>query len=242
MLKADPGRDPLVRQILKWASVQAASPLAPEFAHGTTDRERELLAALGGLACAVSSGADNTRSAIPVEVGNWWDVAPCPPADIADQARRVLHSGRDLFGELYTAIVSMSSRRRLGTVFTPPPVTDHMLTRCEEYGVEPATVVDPRAGVGAFTLEAATRWNVPVVAVDLNVATLGLLAARCHLAGHETTDLPTQNGVAQGEPRRIHLVLRDFLAWLLEGLSRTMGPTLIVGTPHPSVTRAWTQG
>ena len=153
------------------------------------------------------------------------------PADIADQARRALYSGRDLFGELYTAIVSMSSRRRLGTVFTPPPVTDHMLTRCEEYGVEPATVVDPGAGVGAFTLEAATRWNVPVVAVDLNVATLGLLAARCHLAGHETTDLPTQNGAAQGEPRRIHLVLRDFLAWLPEGLSRTTGPTLVVGNP-----------
>ena len=231
MLKADPGRDPLVRQILKWASAQAALPLAPEAAPGTTEKEREVLAALGGLACIVSSGADKTRSAIPVEVGDWWDVAPCPPTDIADKARRALHSGRDLFGELYTAIVSMSSRRRLGTVFTPPPVTDYMLTCCEEYEVEPATVVDPGAGVGAFTLDAATRWNVPVVAVDLNVATLGLLAARCHLAGHETTDLPTQNGVLQDESRRIHLVCRDFLAWLPEGLLRTMGPTLIIGNP-----------
>ena len=231
MLKADSGRDPLIRQILKWASTRAAPPLAPESAPGTTDRERELLAALGGLACIVSNGADNTRSTIPVEVSDWWDVAPCPPADLADKARWALHSGRDLFGELYTAIVSMSSRRRLGTVFTPPPVTDYMLTRCEEYGVEPTTVVDPGAGVGAFTLDAATRWNVPVVAVDLNVATLGLLAARCHLAGYETTDLPTQNGAVQGEPRRIHLVRRDFLAWLPEGLSRTMGPTLVIGNP-----------
>ena len=231
MLKADPDRDPLVRQILKWARAQTVPPLAPEAAPGTTERERELLAALGGLACIVSSGADKIGSAIPVEVSEWWDVSPCPPADIADKARRALHSGCDLFGELYTAIVSMSSRRRLGTVFTPPPVTDYMLTRCEEYGVKPATVVDPGAGVGAFTLEAATRWNVPVVAVDLNVATLGLLAARCHLAGHKTTDLPTQNGAAQGEPRRIHLVLRDFLAWLPKGLSRTTGPTLVIGNP-----------
>ena len=79
MLKADPGRDPLVRQILKWASVQAVSPLAPEVALGTTDRERELLAALGGLACVVSSGL--TAPVRPFQskwaIGGTWPRVPC---------------------------------------------------------------------------------------------------------------------------------------------------------------------
>ena len=231
MLKAARGGDSLVRQILKWASAEAAPTLAPEAAPGTTDRELELLAALGGLASVVSKRAGSTGSTVPVEVSDWWDAAPCPPNDLADKVCRALHSGRDLFGELYTAAVSMSSRRRLGTVFTPPMVTEHMLARCEEYGVVPAAVVDPGAGVGVFTLDAATRWQVPVFAVDLNVVSLGLLAARCHLAGHETSGGANQNGAAQGEPRAIHLVRRDFLAWLPDGLSRTAGPALVIGNP-----------
>ena len=231
MLKTARQRDPLVRQILKWASAEAVPSLGPEAAPSTTERERELLAALGGLASIVSKRAGSTRSTVPAEVSDWWDAAPCPPDDLADKACRALHSGRDLFGDLYTAVVSMSSRRRLGTVFTPPPVIEHMLARCEESGVVPATVVDPGAGVGAFTLDAATKWQVPVVAVDLNVVTLGLLAARCHLAGHETSGGVNQNGTAQGEPRGIHLVRRDFLAWLPDGLSRTAGPTLVIGNP-----------
>ena len=231
MLRADPPNDVLVRQILKWASAQAPPALAPESAPGTTDREREMLAALGGLAGVVSNGAANCQSTVPVEVSDWWDAAPCPPADIAERARRALQSGRDLFGDLYTAIVSMSSRRRLGTVFTPPMVTAHMLARCEDNGVVPATVVDPGAGVGAFTLEAATRWQAPVVAVDLNVATLGLLAARCHLAGHQTSGEAAEACAGQAQPREIHLVRRDFLTWLPDGLSRTTGPALVIGNP-----------
>ena len=57
MLNAARGRDTLVRQILKWASTEAAPSLAPESALGTTDRERELLAALGGLASVISKRA-----------------------------------------------------------------------------------------------------------------------------------------------------------------------------------------
>ena len=231
MLKAARGRDSLLRQILKWASAEAAPYLAPESAPGTTDRELKLLAALGGLASVVSKRAGMTGSTVPVEVSDWWDAAPCPPNDLADRVCRALHSGRDLFGDLYTAVVSMSSRRRLGTVFTPPSVTEHMLARCEEYGVLPSTVVDPGAGVGAFTLDAAIRWQVPVVAVDLNVGTLGLLAARCHLAGLETSAGANQNGAAQGDPRGIHLVRGDFLTWLPDGLSRTAEPALVVGNP-----------
>ena len=74
-----------------------------------------------------------------------------------------------------------------------------MLTLCEEIGVRPASVVDPGAGVGAFTLNAATRWHAPLVAVDLNVVTLGLLAARCQLAGHLTSGDANPHIDAQGD-------------------------------------------
>ncbi len=231
MLKEIPRRDPLVREILKWADVQASPVLTHESAPGTTCQEKELLAAVGGLANAVSMRADNNGSSVPREVRDWWDAAPSPPANVVDRACSALNSGRDLFGELYAAIVSMSSRRRLGTVFTPRQLTTHMLALCDEYGVTPATVVDPGAGVGAFTLDAAAKWQVPVIAVDLNVATLGFLAARCHLAGLETSTYPTQNETACTAPSGIHLVCDDFLTWLPDGSSRVQGPTLVIGNP-----------
>ena len=231
MLTTAPRKDPLIRRILKWADEQASAALAYKSAPGTTDHERKLLAAVGGLANAVSVSADISNSSVPPNVRDWWDAAPSPPANVVEIACSALNSGRDLFGELYAAVVSMSSRRRLGTVFTPRPLTAHMLTLCDEYGVTPATVIDPGAGVGAFTLDAAAKWQAPVIAVDLNVATLGFLAARCHLAGYETSTYPTQNETACTTLRGIHLVSGDFLTWLSDGYSRVQGPTLVIGNP-----------
>ena len=220
-----------MRSILQWADTQRTTTLVPKHAPGTDDRERGLLAALGGIARVVSETAGSVGSEVPIEVSKWWSSAPSPPKELSDEVRRVLQSRRDLFGELYTVVVSTAHRRRLGTVFTPPAVTGHMLAQCEKYGVEPAVVIDPGTGVGAFTLDAASKWGVPVVAVDLNVATLGFLAARCHFAGHETSTHPPQDDATQEQPPAIHLVQEDFLAWLPNGLSQTRTPALIIGNP-----------
>jgi predicted RNA methylase len=189
------------------------------------------LAALGGIAGAVSRVAANGQSDVPVEVNHWWEAAPHPPGALVEEVCQGLESGRDLFGELYTAAVSTSNRRKLGTIFTPPSVTAHVLARCEEHGVIPAAVVDPGAGVGAFTLDAVNKWRVPVVAVDLNVVTLGFLAARCHLAGYETSAPHHRDGATKTDMSSIHLVRADFLSWLPDALSRTPGPALVVGNP-----------
>lgn len=231
MIESRRTKDPLVRSILKWADAQSTTTLVSDHAPGTDDRERGLLSALGGIARVVSETTDNGGSEVPIEVSNWWSSAPSPPMELADDVRRALKSGRDLFGELYTAVVSTTHRRRFGTVFTPPAVTRHMLAQCEKYGVAPAVVIDPGAGVGAFTLDAASKWGVPVVAVDLNVATLGFLAARCHFEGHETSALQPKGGGTQAQPPAIHLVQGDFLAWLPNGLSQTRTPALIIGNP-----------
>ena len=231
MIEARRTKDPLVRSILKWADAQCTPTLVSDHAPGTDDRERRLLAALGGIARAISETTGNGGSEVPPEVSKWWFSAPSPPRKLADDVRSALQSGRDLFGELYTVVVSTTHRRRLGTVFTPPAVTDHMLAQCEKYEVEPAVIVDPGAGVGAFTLDAARKWRVPVLAVDLNVATLGFLAARCHFVGHKTSTLVPQDNGRQVQPPAVHLVQGDFLAWIPNGLSQTRTPALIIGNP-----------
>ena len=231
MIEASRKRDALVRSILTWAGGQNVKALAPHFALGTDDRERSLLAALGGLAGVVSATTRRTSSEVPLDVSDWWYNGPLPPKELAEEVRRAMQSGRNLFGELYTAVVSNPHRRRLGTVFTPPAVTDHMLSQCKEYGLEPEVVIDPGAGVGAFTLDAANRWGVPVVAVDLNVATLGFLAARCHFVGLETSILLPEIGGKKAQRSTIHFVQGDFLEWLPDGLSQTRSPALIIGNP-----------
>lgn len=223
--------DPLVRSILMWADAQRVPTLLPDHAPGTDERERALLAALGGVAKVVSGATGHGSPSVPTDVGTWFSNAPSPPTELADDVRRALRSGRDLFGELYNAVVSTPHRRRLGTVFTPPAVTAHMLAQCDRLGIGPSVVIDPGAGVGAFTIDAANKWGVPVVAVDLNVATLGFLAARCRFLGHQTcTHLP-QDDPPRAQPRGICLVQEDFLAWLPKGLYKTSTPALIIGNP-----------
>ena len=231
MIESRRRRDPVLRSLLEWACAQDTPPLDKDYVPGTDDRERTLLAALGGLAGAIDTTPVHRGMQVPIEVSKWWSDAPCPPAKLVDDVRQALTSGRDLFGELYTVIVSTTHRRQLGTVFTPPAITSHMLAQCEKHGVEPAIVIDPGAGVGAFTLDASRKWAVPVVAVDLNVATLGLLAARCHLMGHDTSVVMQQDGDSQAEQRSIHLIREDFLAWLPGSLPQTRTPALILGNP-----------
>ena len=231
MIEARRTKNPLIRSILKWADAQKTTPLLPHYVPGTDERERSLLAAVGGIARVVAKTTGEVGSEVPIEVSNWWSSAPSPPQELTHAVLRNLQSGRDLFGELYTVIVSNTHRRSHGTAFTPQAITSHMVAECETYRIDPAVVIDPGAGVGAFTLDAASKWHVPVVAVDLNVTTLGFLAARCHFEGHHTSALSPQDSSTQVKSTAIHLVLGDFLTWLPNSLSQSAAPALILGNP-----------
>jgi hypothetical protein len=123
----------------------------------------------------------------------------------------------DVLAMAYSQIVRGVNRRVLGTFFTPSPVVSHMLRLCQD--LQPQTVIDPGAGVGAFSLAATTTWApVDVLAVDVNVVTLGLLAA------HEERLKST------GIQARLHLVHQDFLTWS-SAIPTLPGPRLILGNP-----------
>ncbi|WP_281943540.1 Eco57I restriction-modification methylase domain-containing protein [Micromonospora sp. AKA38] len=93
----------------------------------------------------------------------------------------------------------------------------------------PKAVIDPGAGVGAFTRTALEAWpEANIHAVDINVATLGLLAATPQI----TSSLPN----------RVFLHHADFLDWSLHQWAAIPGPRLIWGNPpytrHQGLTRA----
>ena len=136
---------------------------------------------------------------------------------------------REALGEIYTSIVSPVSRRKMGTFFTPDALTHFALAKCDEHEMTPRAVVDPGAGVGAFTLAAAAQWSTPVVAVDLNAVTLGLLAAHCHYKGYRTT---TSFDTLPEEGRwDVQLVRTDFLTWVTTEYKALPSPSLILGNP-----------
>ena len=224
-------RDPVLKSILDWAATQPAPTPTADLALVTDCREREILGALGGLAKAIAETPAHSISNVPPQVSDWWGNAPVPPESLVNSVRSSLLSGRDLFGELYMSVVGTHHRRKLGTVFTPPAVAEHMFALCDKYGVEPATVIDPGAGVGVFTLGAARYWRVPVIAVDINVVTLGFLVARCHLVGHKTYCASHQIARDPMELGAVKLVCEDFLKWLPDSLSQTCSPALIIGNP-----------
>ena len=224
--------DSILRSVLEWAGTHAEPALLPDFALGMDRRERGLLGALGGLARAISETNGHHGSHVPSEIADWWFHAPSPPDELVEQVRRGIQSGRDLFGELYTATVSISHRRKLGTVFTPPSVAAHMFTRCKQFGFEPATVIDPGAGVGAFTINAANELGVPVVAVDINLATLGFLAARSHLNRTQNFNPRiSRHRETEWSRWKYNWCGTIFLKWLPSGLPQTTPPSLIVGNP-----------
>jgi adenine-specific DNA-methyltransferase len=134
----------------------------------------------------------------------------------------------------YDACISAANRRRLGTVFTPDDVVDYMLDRVEEQlDEEPACVVDPGAGVGAFTLAAARRWPMArIVAVDINVVTLGLLAARVCYERSVDADFASR-------PGEIEVRLADYLDELPDLFARDApGPVVALGNPPYTRTQA----
>ena len=220
-------RDPVVRAVLEWLEGCDSLALLPEFVPGATQHERQLLAGLGPLALAVSK-AGSGGGEVPPEVSQWWSAPNQPPAALVGHLIDMMEDGREALGKVYTSIVSPVSRRKMGTFFTPDALTQFALAKCNEHEMTPRAVVDPGAGVGAFTLAAAEQWSTPVVAVDLNAVTLGLLAARCHYEGYETTASCDMGGEGW---RDVQLVRTDFLTWVTTEFKSLPSSSLILGNP-----------
>jgi len=207
----------LVRDICQWAIGERCLPLAADLAPGTTAQERRSLAALGGLVRSVAGGVSTDW---PEAVQHWARDAPSPPAALVSAVRRHARLGDlgiDVFADAYEGLIAGPNRRKLGTFFTPPSVVDLMLERAASVLPSPRHIVDPGAGVGAFSIAARRRWPRAIVtAVDVNVVTLGLLAARAHM---------------ERASERLVLAHGDYLQWIRDGDCRRPGPTLLLGNP-----------
>ncbi len=208
----------LVQAFRRWA--RAAAVNRPPQVHGASELERQLLGALGGVAAVI---AGEHLSDWPTPSREWAEAGPEPPGWLTETV--ALEMGREVnvLAVLYNACVSAANRRELGTVFTPDVVVEYMLGLVERnLGAPPRHIVNPGAGVGAFTLAAARRWpESSVVAIDLNPVTLGLLASRI---AFEMDANPEENEALAG----IELLFGDYLDHVGEGLP---GPTLTIGNP-----------
>lgn len=196
---------------------------------GASDDERCQLAVLGGLAAALGYEA---APEWPDAVARWAFHAPRPPKPLINLVECAFRTGLDPLAEAYNASISAANRRRLGTVFTPEDVVEHMLDLVDEQlGGPPAAVIDPGAGVGAFTLAASRRWpSARVIAIDINPVTLGLLGARLAWERREDSAL-----------RKATVELR--LADYMEQLPRVFadderGPVVALGNPPYTRTQA----
>ena len=192
---------------------------------GATVDEKRRLGALGGHR---RGGGGQRRIWMWDETVRAWAIAaPTPPNEILESVRLALGRYDDPLAELYNACISAANRRRLGTVFTPPTLVEHMLSLVErELRGAPDVVVDPGAGVGAFTIAAAQTWpDARIVAVNVNPVTLGLLGARLAFEADADPELADSY-------KRVELVLADFLDQLvmLSGRSRR-GRILVLGNP-----------
>ena len=196
-----------------WLTGARCAPLAQRLVPGANSDERRRLAALGGL---VRHLLDDIPGDWPEALRTWVERGPAPPPDVLNEARTLMADTGDWFAAVYEHVVAGANRRRLGTFFTPPKVVELMLDRASHVLPEPRTIVDPGAGVGAFSVAAAMRWpDAKVQAVDVNVVTLGLLAARL---------------TTRGQSARVELVLQDFIAWI-QGAGRVGGGRLYLGNP-----------
>jgi adenine-specific DNA-methyltransferase len=210
----------LARAFRRWSTTVDVA-VTPDVSGADTD-ELKRLAALGGIAASVAGSA--TTSWHP-SLRGWAAAAPRPPDELVDATCLALGQHDDPLATLYNASISAAHRRRLGTVFTPPALVDYMLLQAEhELGRPPRVVIDAGAGVGAFTIAAARRWtNARVVAVDINVVTLGLLASRIAFEADAEPELAPRL-------RRVELVLGDYLDQL-RALFEERGPVLALGNP-----------
>ncbi len=184
---------------------------------GASLEQRRRLSALGGVAAALLP--TNETPELPSGLGVWLD-APRPPAELVARVKRLKMPADQVLAQIYCALLPPSGRRVLGTFFTPPTVVGEMVALSGTLIVEPPSVViDPGAGVGAFTGAALRRWpRSEVHAVDVNVVTLGLLAAR-------------SASLTSGARRRLRLHHADYLQWIRSSRPEPTGPVLTIGNP-----------
>lgn len=216
---------PLVSEVARWCR-SAAVPALPEgLVPGANQRERVQLAALGSVAKALSGGDPQIHEeTIPESVKEWLTVSVEPPRKIVEALREKLESPIDPLALVYERIVAGPRRRQLGTFFTPEPVLKYMReVLTSVLRKKPASIADPGAGVGAFTIDAIKSWpEAAVYALDVNVVTLGLLATRPDLK--RTLNAGKSEASAQ-------FIQQDFLTWLQGKWGQLPGPKLILGNP-----------
>ncbi|MGX7669652.1 Eco57I restriction-modification methylase domain-containing protein [Plantactinospora sp. DSM 117369] len=197
-----------------------ASKLVP----GATTEERRRLAALGALAKAL---APETYTHWPPALKSW---IACATDELDQEMVREVHDAlrdqeRDIFADVYEQLVSGANRRFLGTFFTPPAIVAYMVEKSKKVMKHtPTHIIDPGAGVGAFTLAAQTEWSASTtVAVDINVVTLGLLAAR--------VDASIARGSSRKKKGKVDLAVANYLKWIDEHWPTLQGPRLVLGNP-----------
>lgn len=184
---------------------------------GLDERARRRLVALGVAAGALS---EDVRDA-PPEVAAWLRHPDVDPPDelLSQEVVDALREGIDVLGQAYVLLTSRPQRRVLGTFFTPRPVVDHMVALAAELAPQPRHVVDPGAGVGAFTTAIRSQWPAATVhAVDVNPVTLGALAV----------EQAVKTGKLGSELALHHA---DYLSWLPISGKDLRGPVLTLGNP-----------
>lgn len=208
-----------ISRVLAWVKEQGekAAPLSDDDVPGADEVERRELRVLGGLARALGESTGLDYSEWPEDVLAWMDSAPTPPRSLVSDILGQLSADDELLGRIYEQLVAGENRRHLGTFFTPTAVLDYME---RVVASDPATVVDPGAGVGAFTAAALRRWPAAQAhAVDINLVTLGLLAAHPGLSE------------AVQDDARLRLHHSDFIRWMRHEFARLQTPKLIFGNP-----------
>ncbi len=213
MYKLSPVLSPTLLQIIEWVESYTDTALTSAQVPGTSESERRHLMALGGVAMAI---AEVNSHDWPMPIHNWMRSAPTLPENLATALRVELRRDNTGLGVLYEQIVSGRNRRRLGTFFTPPEIVSFLFDCADGLVKNPGTIIDPGAGVGAITLAARDHWPLAdIKAVDINVVTLGLLAAQCALE----------------KVANVNLILEDFLSWILALEKTNEHCRLIIGNP-----------
>ena len=215
--------------IHRWMDDFAGNPVPSTWVPGATRQERVRLAALGGLANAMTAIVSKDRAdsfvnaaARTPEVQSWLNSGPSPSAAALQAGLEILREGEDGLAALYSRAVTSSSRRRLGTFFTPALEVKWMIARWEEHHGSPSTVIDVGAGVGAFTSEAMRAWpEADIYGVDVNPITLGLLGLRLSALGSRFA----------GDSPGVRLVLEDYVEWATREWDTLRSGRLVLGNP-----------
>lgn len=216
--------------VVDWLRENPKHGWADEVVPGATELERAHLFALGGFANPLVYPRGKSS------IANWppdvlaWTSAPEPPAELAARLRPAATESHEVLASIYERTVKAANRRRLGTFFTPPALVEHMLETAERLvGGPPGIVVDPGAGVGAFSVPAVERWRTDSIAVDVNPVTLGLLGIASALRDQVVvpwTVTPARTA------RRVHLAHEDYLRWIGPFLqSAPRRPAIVLGNP-----------